>query len=150
MKSFVLSIVAGLSFGLLFGVNSARAAAGSLDPTFGKGGIAQTSGFSGAFFPAAALQSDGKIVIEAGNEVLRYLSTRALDTSFGNGRSVQVSTGGSVALQSDGKILVAGEAPNSSDFIVTRLNSNGTVDTGFGSQARRQLSSAPPTWARRF
>jgi len=97
--------LAGLSFGLSFGINSALAAAGSLDPTFGKGRIAQTSGFSAIVFTTAALQSDGKIVIDLTDdettqfkgELVRYLSTGALDTSFG--------TCTTLAELSDGDIL---------------------------------------------
>jgi uncharacterized delta-60 repeat protein len=37
-----------------------------------------------------------------------------------------------VALQSDGKIVVAGRSSNINvDFAVARFNSNGTLDTGF-------------------
>jgi uncharacterized delta-60 repeat protein len=61
-----------------------------------------------------------------------------LDTSFGsngifasNFGSSSLVFGTSVALQSDGKIVVGGEAGNPG--IVVRLNSNGTLDTSFGS-----------------
>jgi uncharacterized delta-60 repeat protein len=60
-----------------------------------------------------------------------------LDSSFGNNGifasnfgSSSLVFGTSIALQSDGKIVVGGEAGNPG--IVVRLNGNGTVDTGFG------------------
>ena len=40
-----------------------------------------------------------------------------------------------VALQSDGKIVVAGQTSNSNvDFAVVRYNTDGTVDTTFGNE----------------
>jgi len=150
MRRFVLSVVAGLSLGLSFGVNSARAAAGSLDPTFGKSGIVQTSGFSATVSIDAALQADGKIVIygtdettQFNGELVRYLPNGTLDTSFGNGGFVQVSpsgpSGGSVALQSDGKYIVAEAvyvgAPRGRDVDthVVRFTATGNVDSPFNS-----------------
>lgn len=61
-----------------------------------------------------------------------------LDSSFGNNGIFASNFSNSspvfatsVALQSDGKIIVGGEAGNPG--IVVRLNSNGTLDTSFGS-----------------
>ncbi len=126
-----------LAIGLSFGVTSAQGAAGSLDPTFGKGGIVETSFFEVVPLDAQ-LQPDGKVVVYITGNVVRYLSNGALDTSFGRGGFAQVSlngTSGSVALQSDGKIVVAGsvESANVDEFALLRLNPNGSVDTGFGS-----------------
>lgn len=53
-----------LVFGLIVEAKSTYAAAGSLDPTFGKGGVTittSTSGFIVAY--ALKLQSDGKILV---------------------------------------------------------------------------------------
>ena len=66
-----------------------------------------------------------------------------LDTSFGVGGRVVTDVSGytgesgqDVALQPDGKILVAGYAVSSgdgtSDFVVLRYNSDGSLDTSFG------------------
>ena len=66
-----------------------------------------------------------------------------LDTSFGVGGRVVTDvsdytgeSGQDVALQRDGKILVAGYAVRSSDgtsdFVVLRYNSDGSLDTSFG------------------
>ena len=54
-----------------------------------------------------------------------------MTTSFGNG---SFDFARSVALQPNGKIVVAGEASigNGSDFALARYNSDGTVDASFG------------------
>jgi len=100
---------------------------------------------------AVALQPDGKIIsvgtcdYGGGNtniEVLRYNTNGTLDTSFNSTGYYDVSgqtgagadTGTAVALQPDGKIVVAGNLDyggTDSDFVVFRLNSNGTLDTTF-------------------
>lgn len=89
-----------LLYGCLVGVNSAWAAAGSLDPTFGIGGVTITSFASSGFVipDSIQLQSGGKILVlvQAGNlsnEVLRYTTTGALDTSFGHNGVAVLSPG---------------------------------------------------------
>ena len=82
------------ALGVLAGVTAARAAAGDLDPSFGRGGIVTTS-YNGPFPTAAALQPDGRIVVIAGFDndpsateafgMLRYQGNGTLDTSFGAG-----------------------------------------------------------------
>ena len=78
-----------LLFGsLLLGVKFARASAGSLDPTFGNGGITMTSSANRfSLINAVRVQSDSKILVlveaPSGNEILRYKTTGVLDTSFG-------------------------------------------------------------------
>ena len=62
-----------------------------------------------------------------------------LDTSFGTGGKVVTSIlsqddfAHSVAIQSDGKIVVAGETKNGTfdEFALARYNSDGTLDTSF-------------------
>jgi uncharacterized delta-60 repeat protein len=134
-----------LLFGCFVGVRSAWAAAGSLDPTFGNGGVTVTSFASSGvgIVDSIKLQSDGKILVlvaaGVGNEVLRYTTTGALDTSFGrNGVALlSPSLGGSMALQPNGQIVIAGVVTNLSTggpaLGVERLNTNGSKDTSFGS-----------------
>ena len=62
-RSGVVAFLAAL--GVLGGVTAANAAAGGLDQTFGSGGIVTTA-YNGPFPAAAALQSDGRIVVIAG------------------------------------------------------------------------------------
>jgi uncharacterized delta-60 repeat protein len=133
VRSFLLPSLLALS---LVSAIPANAAAGSLDPTFGKGGVAVAN----VGFPvAAALQPDGKIVVlTLEDKVTRFLSNGSLDTSFGNGGIVATGFATSpvaLALQSDGKIVLAGRINNTTEnvFAAARLNANGSVDTAFGS-----------------
>jgi uncharacterized delta-60 repeat protein len=93
---------------------------------------------------AVAIDGQGRIVVvgAAGDNmlVLRFNSNGSLDKSFdhdgivgidfGFGNSAQANT---VAIQTDGKIVVAGEGGFTGNQIaVARLNSNGSLDTTFG------------------
>jgi uncharacterized delta-60 repeat protein len=154
-----LCISAGvLSVCLAVTVQFAQAAAGSLDPTFGKGGkivtsfTTRTAPFQSPIPTDAALQPDGKIVIAVTFSssaiateafgVARYLPNGSLDKTFGSNGSAQTAftnfingTSG-IALQSDGKIVVVGTASSAdgtlSEFAVARFNGNGSLDSTFG------------------
>lgn len=122
-----------------------------LDPTFGNNGKVITAfGTADDLALRLALQPDGKIVVVgvAGDSsfnsdfaVARYNSNGTLDTSFdGDGKVTDDIDGdedsaNTVALQPDGKIVVAGQAVDDffgdADFAITRYNSNGSIDTGF-------------------
>jgi uncharacterized delta-60 repeat protein len=89
------------------------------------------------------IQADGKIVIAAtGFYVLRYNSDGLLDSTFGSGGIARISFNKqfdgkleTLALQPDGKIIVVGWAPlkgNTVGFAIARLNSNGSLDSSFG------------------
>ena len=120
---------------------SLMAQPGTLDPTFGNGGIVTTAN-TGA--NAGALQGDGKIVVAgsiATNQnqqqpgLLRYNTDGTLDPNFGIGGKVVI--GGTnagpafgVTIQTDGKILAA--APANLHLTVFRFNSNGSLDNTFG------------------
>ncbi|HEX2640186.1 MAG TPA: hypothetical protein VHL50_06430, partial [Pyrinomonadaceae bacterium] len=135
-------IVAGTGGGIPTGGDFALArfnTSGSLDTAFGADGVATTD--FGVFFNntlnATAIQPDGKIVA-AGNAVARYNNDGSPDTTFGGGTGkVGLSFSAySVALQADGKIVVAGTHDNgdgffSSDAWLTRLNPDGSLDTSF-------------------
>ncbi|MGB2736971.1 MAG: hypothetical protein WBB77_10345 [Candidatus Nanopelagicales bacterium] len=94
------------------------------------------------------LQSDGKILVGgnfntasgvASKHIARYNSNGTLDTAF----STQIGTGfnnnvRAVAVQPDGKILVTGVFTSVNGVgagYLARLNSQGTVDTGFTTNA---------------
>ena len=124
---------------------------GSLDPSFGSGGVVTTSIAGGqSFADAAVLQSDGKIVVAGEYDaqgspsafaLLRYNSNGSLDSSFGTDGVVTTqvenvgSEASSVVLQPDGKIVAGGEATNSGGqgSALVRYLSNGSPDTSFGS-----------------
>src|SRR5262249_14014034 len=67
----------------------------------------------------------------------RYTTSGSLDTTFGSGGKVTTDFAGNydqaygVAIQSDGKIVAAGRG--GFDFTLARYNSDGGLDTGFGS-----------------
>ncbi len=129
---------------------------GTLDPTFGKGGKVRTDFPGLAAVPSSVvIQPDGKIVVAGGAfplfsflgniEVVRYNRNGSLDTSFGAGgivttRFPEGSYASDVALQADGKIVVAGTVftdfvigeSSNTDFALARYNPDGTPDTTFG------------------
>jgi len=127
-----------------------RGVAGSLDTSFGDGGKTVTAvGPTDDYAQAMAVQSDGKLVVVGyGNtgastdfEVVRYLRDGAIDPTFGtNGKvTTAVSTGSdvanAVAIQADGKIVVAGSVdvpPKGKSFAAVRYNADGSLDTTFG------------------
>src|SRR4030095_749310 len=88
---------------------------------------------------AALLQPDGKIVVggytfpTASMAVARYNTDGSLDPTFGNGGKVFVDLPGGwgLAIQSDSKLLIAGETQGDSSFVVARLNPNGALASSF-------------------
>jgi uncharacterized delta-60 repeat protein len=129
------------------------AAPGDLDVAFGSGGIIRTAiGNSNDYANSVAIQPDGKIVV-VGNAynganydfgLVRYMPDGSLDSAFGTGGKVTTAVdsgedkGNSVAIQSDGKIIVAGSSHNGTkkSFALVRYFSNGMVDTGFGTNGK--------------
>ena len=130
---------------------------GSLDTSFGSGGIVTTRfAGQGSYAFSVALQPDGKIVVggtafvnfssdDSSNTdfaIARYNPNGTLDTTFGNGGKVATDFDGfnddvyAVLVQPDGKIVAAGSAKNPTnfyDFGLARYLPNGTIDTTFGS-----------------
>ncbi len=127
---------------------------GSLDASFGSGGTATvTAGGEANFGYSVTLQADGKILMAGGSRaslldpdartvfsLVRLNADGSLDTGFDGDGRVQVSmSGGSdeghtVAVQADGKIVVAGNAQRNddNDWGVVRLNADGSLDSSFG------------------
>jgi uncharacterized delta-60 repeat protein len=152
MKKATLHTIAGLlAVGLAFGANFAHAQAGTLDPTFGNGGMVATSFANGSAAVGSFEQSNGDIVAVAqvdfvdnegtGIGLVRYTSTGALDTTFGTDGVTNTIFAGftftpfGFAVQKNGNILVAGEAISSAgriEFGLARYTSNGILDATFG------------------
>src|SRR5215472_13629041 len=140
---------------------------GTLDTTFGTGGKVGTAFDSGGFSYAqafsVAVQPDGRIVAAGYTEIgaclfnglqqpcfdvalARYNSNGTLDASFGTGGRVTTDFAApndqaeSVAVQPDGRIVVAGAAGRFTnrgfDFALARYNTNGTLDTTFGTSGK--------------
>ncbi|MFH1114214.1 MAG: cadherin-like domain-containing protein, partial [Pseudomonadota bacterium] len=125
---------------------------GILDTSFDADGVAVITSMStywGA--ESVAIQADGKIVAAGygpGNNfaVVRFNTDGTLDTAgFGGGDGIVTNDTAilqntyapdcSVAIQADGKILIAGTTTYS-DFCLVRLNSDGTPDTTFGGDGK--------------
>ncbi len=118
---------------------------GSLDPTFNSTGIVTTSvGSSDSAGLAVAIQHDDNSIVVAGGcghvsdcrdfAVVRYTSSGSLDPSFNHTGIVTTSIGAyadaaAVALQPDGKIVVAGSGD--STLAVARYTITGSLDTSF-------------------
>jgi uncharacterized delta-60 repeat protein len=132
---------------------------GTLDPTFGGDGKVTTRFASYGFAADLAIQADGKIVVvgQANDKfaLARYHRNGTLDSTFnGDGKAtttfLPLDTAGaaSVAVQSDGKIVVAGSAwceertltcpaeEQSGDIAVARYDEDGTLDASFGEDGR--------------
>ncbi|HOY31521.1 MAG TPA: YCF48-related protein [Bacteroidales bacterium] len=134
-----ISCVAGISNDIVITNNSP----GSLDLSFNGTGIVTTPIGDYDWGRAVAVQEDGKIVV-AGNSsfgkftLVRYNTDGVLDNTFSTDGIVTTDFGNydegkSIALQSDGKIILAGYYNNGTneDFVVIRYNTDGTPDSTF-------------------
>ena len=132
---------------------------GTLDPTFGSGGIVTAAGGSAS---AVAVQPDGRIILAGSRQtsfvgcqpwdpcdmaivLMRLNRDGSLDRSFGVAGTVTTGMPGEtnsafgLALQADGKVVAAGDRVTStteplvsSDFLVVRYTADGALDTSFG------------------
>lgn len=128
---------------------------GALDTGFGNGGFAHGGAFAtgGQSASQMTLQPDGKIIVVGSCQgastydfcVQRFLPDGGIDTSFNNATgSIIVDMNGNtdfanaVAVQSDGKIVVAGGCSNGGVYLycAIRFLTNGTVDSGFGQSGK--------------
>ncbi|MDQ3749192.1 MAG: FG-GAP-like repeat-containing protein [Acidobacteriota bacterium] len=121
---------------------------GTLDATFGTNGVITTP--DGGYQSRIVLQPDGKFVVASGNyisqsfsevAVVRYNPNGTLNTTFGTSGITRTSVGNSnslnvreILVQTDGKLLVAGDARfvSNRDIFVLRYNPDGTLDNSFG------------------
>lgn len=127
--------------------------AGSLDLSFDTDGIVTTLNIGiGASVRSIAMQNDGKIVVagytitSASNDfaLARYNSDGSLDLSFDSDGIVTTDFGGnndrgfSIAIQNDGKIVVAGQTNISSiyDIAIARYNYDGSLDLNFDTDGK--------------
>jgi uncharacterized delta-60 repeat protein len=130
-------------------VSAALAGAGDLDPSFGGDGTVLTGFEAGSHegASAVAVQPDGKIVVVGSTTsvavsefaLVRYEPDGSLDPAFGAGGRVVTDLGpgsgvaSAVALQADGKIVVAGQSIASTrDFAIARYMPDGSLDPSFG------------------
>jgi uncharacterized delta-60 repeat protein len=136
-----------------------RADGSGLDPTFATNGVRvipfDLGGGNIDVATSVAVQPDGRIVVlgsvrtgavASDMAIVRLMPDGAFDVSFdGDGRRLvtfgltgsdgsSYDNAGALALQPDGKIIVAGEASsaNGYDTVVARLMPNGALDATFG------------------
>jgi uncharacterized delta-60 repeat protein len=130
--------------------------AGDLDPTFGAGGRVVLDNNAGAY--DVVVQPDDKVLVcgpgsaggITGFLVHRLNPDGSPDTTFGQGGRVLTDLGAAqetataIALQPDGRILVAGNTYNSGPAAYTialaRYLPNGTLDPTFGTGGRATLT----------
>lgn len=125
-------------------------AAGTLDPSFGNNGEANLTTY--AWNSLQALQPDGKIIVVSPEffitsyydfSIARYNSNGSLDMSYGRRGRVYADLTEvldrpmAVAIQSDGKLLVAGYTRGSlpelrTNLMLVRYHLNGSLDESFG------------------
>lgn len=134
---------------------------GTLDNTFGSGGLVTTDFavniFDGA--NAVAIQPDGKIVVGGSRQTVesnsnafalaRYNADGSLDAMFSGGKVItdfpdiisEFIT--QLSIQPDGKIIALGSGMLAPDFrrqtVLVRYNSNGTLDASFGNNGKFDL-----------
>ena len=140
------------------------AADGMLDPSFGNGGLVTTA-ISGPTSSdtvlALVMLPDGRAVAAGSTNVnlantymaaARYLTTGALDTTFGGDGLLTVpftfpppssdsyAEARAAVLQPDGRLVLVGHAatsfPSQSYIALVRLNADGSFDTSFGTGGR--------------
>lgn len=137
-------------------VVTVRGPAGSVDTSFGGGPVVTRVGDGEDYAQALAVQADGKVIL-AGSTVrptsgtdaalVRYRRDGGLDPTFGTrGRLVAaLATGGgsdratAVAVQPDGRIVVAGDADmgaSREDFALARFLPDGRPDRSFGRRGK--------------
>lgn len=135
---------------------------GTLDPTFGIGGMVITavSAKDDAAFGAVE-QKDGKLLVagyatDDGTKdfaLLRYNTDGTLDTTFDHDGIVMTpfgegtDIGQCLALQPDGKIVVAGHSHNGGnyDFALARYHVDGSLDTSFDGDGKVTTPVGPAT-----
>lgn len=132
---FVLRLVA---FPVLLLAAPALWAQGTLDTTFNTTGKVQTTiNANGDKATGVAVQSDG-----SNDDIvtIRYIAAGAFDTIFPTTTFSGTSheRGQALALQSDGKILVAGytNSPGNYDFALVRFTTAGALDTTFNTTGK--------------
>jgi len=135
---------------------------GSIDTSFGINGVLDPSVFAVIANNIIRgfdmlIQPDDKIIITGYQnpsiepcKIARFTANGALDTTFNGTGYLEFTVGSngngnsSLGLQSDGKILVGNYGNNGmiGNFSITRLNSNGTIDSSFGNFGSTVIATA--------
>jgi uncharacterized delta-60 repeat protein len=134
---------------------------GSLDTSFGTGGIVYVASVGSEYFRAVALLPEGKIVavglcscLSDQFLIVRFNADGSLDSTFDSDGIVTTNmVAGSfdqaraLAIQPDGKIVVLGSSQYgvNTDFAIARYNSNGSLDTSFSDDGKVVLNLSNST-----
>jgi uncharacterized delta-60 repeat protein len=136
---------------------------GTLDESFGTGGIKQASCLDLEDFPySVSIQSGNKLIVCGSGDtnsdsyitLLRFLTNGDIDTTFGESGHVITSIGvyddaEPSLVQPDNKIIIGGyttEGPgNAYEFLVARYNPDGKLDSTFGTNGWTKSSNGPNT-----
>ena len=120
---------------------------GTLDPSFGTGGVTTTNIGSSAYILSMAVDPQGRIVVGgyantgAVSALARYTDNGQLDPNFGTGGKVLTPMGpsgmsqfSSIAIDPQGRIVAAGYAYSGSDIglALARYTDSGALDSTFG------------------
>jgi uncharacterized delta-60 repeat protein len=133
---------------------------GTIDATFSGDGKQITQvGSSSTYGKSVLIQDDGKILTAGWSDyptlvaLTRYTADGALDSSFNADGKVTTNLGLSgnswaqdMALQADGKILVAGVAESGQgqrDFALARYDSQGNLDNSFSGDGKLTTNIGP-------
>lgn len=155
-------LVGQTSSSTIFGIFRRYSSEGVLDTTFGNAGFYELSTTNTSVLQPNSnyhlkdieLQNDNKIVAVGWREsfqnkfcVARILENGGLDTSFNSNGFLEVDFGTvtnkatCLKILPDGKILVGGSSGNQSEFFsLLKLNSNGTLDSSFGTLGKVQTN----------
>jgi uncharacterized delta-60 repeat protein len=129
---------------------------GSLDSTFGKGGLVQTHFLGNDTLSGMGVEPDGKVVAAGTAQplatddkqaiaVARYLPDGSLDSTFGSGGKVvthgyqSAYLGSDVALRDDGSIVVVGEKDAGPWPVLARYQPDGSLDPRFGTGGIKRI-----------
>lgn len=151
LQLFLLLIY--ISFGTLYAQN------GTLDLAFGNNGLVTTTTGEDQEVFYSIIEVDNNKVLAAGGAnyiatLIRYNQDGSIDTSFGTNGILELDFGGTreeiedMIRQPDGKILITAESKNTNDdydFIVARLNEDGSYDTSFGNNGISVISYGSST-----
>jgi uncharacterized delta-60 repeat protein len=132
---------------------------GSLDSTFGTGGVASTTanwnwpGTGGFSALSVAVDPNTRQIAVAGFEAISETEAAPvlilLDSNGNEEKMILLSDIGSapkVAFDSQSRIIAAGSDSTQADLIIMRLNSDGSKDTSFGSNGEAVLTGLFPIY----
>jgi uncharacterized delta-60 repeat protein len=124
---------------------------GTLDTAFGTGGIAKFFSTSSNLMlvHGGAIDNSGNILAVADQNgatgLVRFTPAGILDTTFNSTGYLTVSNlkPSAMQIQSDGKILVGGTQVSAKTIVgvIFRFNTNGTLDSTFGSKGQASINS---------